>query len=51
MVVVLCYAGWVLIQAIFYMMFDLAWAMLWLLWFIVRIPFVIAGALMGQGRD
>ena len=48
---VLCYVGWVLIQAFAYMCFYLAWGMFWLLWFIIRLPFLLIGALTGSGRE
>jgi len=48
---VCCYAMWVLFQAFAYICFYLAWGMLWLLWFIIRLPFLLIGALTGQGRE
>ena len=48
---VLCYVGWVLFQAFAYICFYLVWGTLWLLWFLIRLPFLLLGALAGLARE
>jgi len=45
-VVVICYVGWVLFQAMAYIMYFLALMMFYLIIWVVKLPFLIAAALI-----